>query len=120
MGTEAVKYDGGKPRMDLIPPEVMLALGAVLAVGAKKYSGRNWELGCDWGRIDAALKRHLIAWEAGQDCDPETGLPHLWQVLTNAAFLVTYAARAVGTDDRPQGCAVNLWDAPKTVEQAHG
>ncbi len=118
MGTEAIKYDGGKPRMDLIPPESMVAMGAVLAVGAKKYSGRNWENGCDWGRINAALKRHLTAWEAGQDNDPETNLPHLWQVLTNAAFLVTFAARGVGTDDRPKGCAVDLWSAPKAEEQA--
>ena len=120
MGTEAVKYDSGKPRMDLIPPEVMLALGTVLAYGAKKYSGRNWELGFDWGRSVAALKRHLTAWEAGQDNDLETGMSHLWHVLTNAAFLVTFEAREVGTDDRPTGCALNLWDAPKIVEQANG
>ena len=120
MCTEAVKYDNGKPRMDLIPPEAMLALGAVLEVGARKYSGRNWELGFEWGRSDAALKRHLIAWEAGQDNDPETGLPHLWHVLANAAFLVTFEAREIGTDDRAKGCAVNLWAAPKTAEQANG
>lgn len=120
MGTEAVKYDNGKPRMDLIPPEAMLALGAVLEVGARKYSGRNWELGFEWGRSDAALKRHLTAWEAGQDNDPETGLPHLWHVLANAAFLVTFAAREIGTDDRAKGCAVDLWAAPKTAEQANG
>ena len=120
MGTEAVKYDNGKPRMDLIPPEAMLALGAVLEVGARKYSGRNWELGFEWGRSDAALKRHLTAWEAGQDNDPETGLPHLWHVLANAAFLVTFEARQIGTDDRAKGCAVNLWAAPKTAEPAHG
>lgn len=122
MGTEqeAVKYDNGKPRMDLIPPEAMLALGAVLEVGARKYSGRNWELGFEWGRSDAALKRHLTAWEAGQDNDPETGMPHLWHVLANAVFLVTFEARKVGTDDRAKGCAVNLWAAPKIVEQANG
>lgn len=118
MGTEAVKYDNGKPRMDLIPPEAMLALGAVLAFGADKYAGRNWEQGFAWGRSDAALKRHLTAWEAGQDNDPETGLPHLWHVLANAAFLVTFEARQIGTDDRAKGCAVNLWAAPKTAEQA--
>lgn len=120
MGTVAIKHDSGKPRMDLIPPEAMLAMGEVLAAGAKKYSDRNWELGFDWGRSVAALKRHLTAWEAGQENDFDDGLPHLWHMLTNAAFLVTFEARAIGNDDRPQGCALNLWDAPKIEEQAHG
>lgn len=106
---EASKYDTGKPRMDLIPPEALYALGRVLEYGARKYADRNWEKGFAWGRSVAALKRHLSAWEAGQDFDPESGMPHLWHVLTNAAFLLAFEARGVGTDDRATGCAVHLW-----------
>jgi hypothetical protein len=110
MTEEGNKYDSGKPRLDLIPPEAEYALGCVLAYGAGKYADRNWEKGFAWGRSVGALKRHLTAWEAGQDRDPESGLPHLWHVLTNAAFLVAFESRGVGTDDRPQGCAVHLWN----------
>lgn len=106
---EARKDDTGKPRMDLIPPEALYALGRVLEYGARKYADRNWEKGFAWGRSVAALKRHLSAWEAGQDFDPESGMPHLWHVLTNAAFLLAFEARGVGTDDRATGCAVHLW-----------
>lgn len=106
---EGRKDDGGKPRMDLIPPEALYALGRVLEYGAAKYADRNWEKGFAWGRSVAALKRHLSAWEAGQDCDPESGMPHLWHVATNAVFLLTFEARGVGTDDRATGCALHLW-----------
>ena len=36
----------------------------------------------------AALLRHLMAYQAGEVNDPESGMPHLWHVATNAAFLV--------------------------------
>ena len=106
---EGRKDDAGKPRMDLIPPEAMVALGIVLSGGALKYGERNWEKGFAWGRSVAALQRHLTAWVAGQNYDQETGLPHLWHVLTNSAFLVAFEMRGIGTDDRPVGCAVGLW-----------
>lgn len=106
---EGRKDDTGKPRMDLIPPEALYALGRVLEYGARKYADRNWEKGFAWGRSVAALKRHLSAWEAGQECDHESGMPHLWHVATNAVFLLTFAERGVGTDDRATGCALRLW-----------
>lgn len=98
--TEARKDDSDKPRMDLIPPEALTALGSVLGMGADKYGERNWEKGMSWGRPYAALMRHLIAWWGGEDKDPESGMSHLHHVLTNAAFLVAYEARGDGTDDR--------------------
>ena len=97
---KARKDDADKPRMDLIPPEALTALGAVLAHGADRYGERNWEAGLDWGRITAALLRHLTAWMAGEDRDPDSGMPHSWHVLTNAAFLVAHEARGIGTDTR--------------------
>lgn len=96
------KYDGGKLRLDLVPVEAIEALGAVLTHGASKYGDRNWERGMAWSRPYAALLRHLLAWWRGEDIDPESGLPHLWHAATNAAFLVAYAGRGIGTDDRPR------------------
>lgn len=99
---EGRKDDGDKPRMDLIPPEVMTALGTVLSYGAKKYDQRNWEKGMNWGRPFAALMRHMWAWWRGEACDPETGYSHLWHASCCLMFLVAYEARNVGSDDRPR------------------
>lgn len=96
----AIKADGGKPRMDLIAPEALMALGCVLDFGAKKYAARNWEKGMSWGRVHAAVMRHLMAWQGGQDMDEESGMPHLWHALTGIHFLVAYEVRGSGDDDR--------------------
>lgn len=98
--TEARKDDAAKLRMDLIPPEALFALAAVLTHGADKYGERNWERGMDRGRIVAALLRHLTAWMAGEDADPDSGMRHSAHVLTNAAFLVAHEARGIGADTR--------------------
>lgn len=105
-----IKADTGKPRMDLIPPEVLFALATVLGFGAEKYAVRNWELGMSWGRVFGALMRHMWAWWGGQgpttksfafgDLDLETGFSHLWHALCCIAFLVAYEQRGVGEDDR--------------------
>ena len=114
MEVEGVKFDAGKLRMDLLPPDALEALARILTDGAVKYGSRNWERGMAWSRPYAALLRHLLAWWGGQDTDPESGHPHLWHVLTNAAFLVAYEQRGVGEDDRPgAGPLVRLEFVPK-------
>lgn len=95
------KDDANKPRMDLIPPEAIFALAAVLTFGADKYDARNWEKGLSWGRVFAAMMRHGWAWMRNRKPDPETGLSHMAHVLCCAAFLVTFEARGIGEDDRP-------------------
>lgn len=84
---EGRKDDRGKNRLDLIPPQVILALGRVMTYGAGKYGANNWQ-GVETDRYYAALLRHVMAWRSGEARDPESGMPHLWHVLTNAAFMV--------------------------------
>ncbi len=100
-GKEGVKFDSGKLRMDLLPPDALEALARILTDGAEKYGEYNWSKGMKWSRPYAALLRHLMAFWAGQDNDPESGHPHLWHVLTNAVFLTSYQIREIGEDDRP-------------------
>lgn len=95
------KDDSGKPRLDLIAPELLLGMGQVLDAGASEYGERNWERGMAWSRAYAALGRHMAAWWMGQDTDPKTGLSHLHHAACNIMFLVAYQHRASGTDDRP-------------------
>ena len=95
-----LKFDGGKHRMDLVPTEAITALAEILTEGAQTYGERSWERGMEWGRVYAALQRHLLKWWAGEDTDIDSGQPHLWHVITNAAFLVAYEQRQIGTDNR--------------------
>ena len=96
-----VKHDHDKPRYDLIPPEALEGLAQVLTFGAEKYSDRNWEKGMRWGRVFAAVMRHLWAWWMGESLDSETGLSHLHHAACCIAFLQTYEVRKMGADDRP-------------------
>ena len=97
---EGVKNDSGKVRLDLIPPEVIFALGDILTKGAEKYEERNWEKGMKWGRVYGALMRHLWTWWSGDNLDKETGKSHLWHAACCIAFLITYEERKIGEDDR--------------------
>lgn len=100
---QGVKYDGGKVRYDLLPPELLDATAQVLGYGARVYGPRNWEHGLTWGRVFAALMRHMWAWWARRGPDPDTGYSHLWHAACCLAFLVAFEARNLGEDDRPTG-----------------
>lgn len=97
----ALRYNEGKPRFDLIPPEAMIALAEHFRRGAIKYEDRNWERGMDWCKCFASLERHAWAWMNGEDFDVETRTHHMIAVAWNAIVLATYEARKVGNDDRP-------------------
>jgi hypothetical protein len=94
------KYDHGKPRYDLLPPDVLADVVKIFTDGAEKYGERNWEAGMSWSRPFAAAMRHLWAFWDRQNIDPESGSPHLAHAIVNLIFLMAYQGRDVGTDDR--------------------
>lgn len=94
-------YDAGKVRFDLIPAEWELALAQIMTMGAAKYADRNWEKGLSWSRRYGSLRRHLNAFWAGEDLDPESGLPHLAHIAWNALALMTFSKTHPEFDDRP-------------------
>jgi hypothetical protein len=100
--SEATKHDGDKCRLELLPPELLFAVGDILAFGAKKYEARDWEKGMDWSRVFGALMRHMWAWWRGESADAETGKSHLWHAGCCIAFLIAYEERKIGRDDRPK------------------
>lgn len=97
---EGKKFDDGKDRIELFPPEALFAISRVLTLGARKYDDRNWEKGMEWSRMFGACMRHLWAWWRGEDKDPETGYSHLWHAGCCIVFLITYEERQIGEDDR--------------------
>lgn len=99
---DAMKFDGEKVRLDLIPVTPLLAIGKILTYGAKKYAARNWEKGLAWSRCYAAALRHLFAWWSGETNDPETGLNHLDHALCEIMFLREFTETHTELDDRPK------------------
>ena len=98
-----IKHDGGKSRMDLIPPKVLLALGDLYALGAKKYDDRNWENGLQYSRLYGAMQRHANQWWAGEEYAEDDGQHHLTSVIWNAIALLHFVLEKQGNlDDRPK------------------
>jgi len=101
---EAVKYDDGKSRWELLPFDALDDVAKVLTYGAKKYDEHNWAKGMKWSRLLGAAMRHLTAWALGERLDPESGLPHLAHSVANVLFLSASERRGIGEDDRGPSC----------------
>mgnify|MGYP000197493268 CR=1 FL=1 len=95
-----VKYDDGKPRYDLMPPDAENAIAKILTFGAEKYADRNWEDGMNWGRLYGAARRHLSKYWAGENYDSDSGELHLAHAACCVMMLLSYQLRNVGTDTR--------------------
>lgn len=86
---QSAKADAGKIRPTLVPPALIEAVAAVREYGCSKYHDPD-----NWRRVEPqryrdALYRHWLAYLKNPDaCDPESGLPHLWHLACNAAFLI--------------------------------
>lgn len=101
MKKEGLRHNEGKLRYDLIPASADKGIAEVLTFGANKYAERNWELGMKWSKVIASLKRHLAAFEEGEDFDKESSLMHIDHILTNASFIKEYYKTCPELDDRP-------------------
>jgi hypothetical protein len=96
------RYDVGKLRYDLLPPDALEQLVLVYTKGAEKYADRNWEKGMSWSRCFGPLMRHAWAFWRGEDLDRESGLPHMAHAAWNCFALMAYTMRKIGNDDRPR------------------
>lgn len=98
---EGLRLNEGKTRHDLVPAFAQEQYARVLTAGSLKYAERNWEKGMDWSKVVASMKRHILAFERGEDFDKETGLLHMAHVMCNAGFLTEYYKIYPQGDDRP-------------------
>ena len=99
-GTGA-RYNNGKADFSLIPLSTLEDEAKVWSYGAKKYKAHNWMKGMPWSVPYACAMRHLSAWQAGEDIDPESGQPHLAHVMCNIRMLTLYSKTYLEGDDRP-------------------
>lgn len=96
----ALKFDQDKLPLNLLSTEAMNQTAAVLAFGAEKYAEHNWRQGFAWSRPLAAAMRHITAFNAGEDRDPESGLSHLAHAACCIMFLLEFEKTHQHLDDR--------------------
>lgn len=86
---QAVKADGAKVRPSLVPTGITWAISAVREHGNAKYKDPdNWKLVEPQRYVDAMYRHFLLFLEDPKSIDKDSGLPHLWHLACNAAFLI--------------------------------
>ena len=89
--TEARKNDrpDDKLRWELLPLEDVEDIVRVYTAGAKKYGPDQWQnLPDGIRRYKAALLRHLVEFDKGNEIDEENGCRHLAAVAWNAIAML--------------------------------
>jgi hypothetical protein len=81
-------------------PGSLYELARVFGYGEAKYARYNYLKGYPWSLSIDALFRHLLAFLAGEDTDPESGLLHTAHVAWHALTLTAFVQRGLGEDDR--------------------
>ena len=86
-------------RFDLLPWTAMEDVARVYGMGAEKYEDWNWAKGYDWSLSLGAAFRHMAAFGAGEDTDPESGLPHPAHAVFHMLALITFMQTHPDGDD---------------------
>lgn len=90
MNDQTAKADAGKARISLVPTAIIYAIAKVREYGCKRYPEGGKD---NWKRVEAeryrdALGRHFLEYiDNPHGVDSESGLPHLYHLATNVAFL---------------------------------
>lgn len=72
----------------MCPVSLIFAVAAIREYGTSKYHDpENWKR-VEPQRCRDAAYRHWLAYLSGEKVDEESGLPHLWHLACNIAFLI--------------------------------
>lgn len=85
---QTIKADAGKPKLTLVPQQIIFDIARVREYGLAKYgTSESWK-DVDIQRYRDAAYRHFLAYlKDPQGVDEESGLPHLSHLACNIAFL---------------------------------
>lgn len=85
---QTVKADAGKPKLTLVPHQILYDISEVREYGIKKYGDpENWKKVEKQRYRDAAF-RHFLSYLRDPDgVDEESGIIHLKHLACNIAFL---------------------------------
>lgn len=95
-----LKFDSGKPPLDLLSRVWLEGTANVLEYGRHKYAAHNWRKGIQFSRLLASAQRHILAFQDGEDVDAETNLSHLFHASCCLMFLSELQVRKPEMDDR--------------------
>ena len=85
---QSAKADKGKLELALVPSEIIRDIAAVRMYGTEKYHDPdNWKSVSRERYRNAAYRHWLSYLDDPQGVDAESGLPHLWHLACNIAFL---------------------------------
>lgn len=87
---QTAKADRGKPLLSLVPTRAVEGIARIREYGCNKYpiGGKdNWKQVEPQRYIDAMLRHAFAFKDDPYGVDEESGLPHLWHIGCNYAFL---------------------------------
>ena len=76
--------DKGKPRYDLIPPELLKRLADLYARGAEKYGEYNWQKANsqeEYTRLKASAFRHFMDWMNGWNIEEDHAVAVVFNIF---------------------------------------
>ena len=94
MFDQNIKSDAGKPRLSLVPMQIITDIARVREYGINKYGEKESWRKVEIERYRDAMLRHAFEYIKDPDgYDEESGMPHLWHLACNVAFLCELEAR---------------------------
>lgn len=96
-----VKRDENKPPIHLIPPEAIEGMAKVFAFGANKFDVDDWQNNGTVRERTGSIMRHTLAIAKGEFIDPESGLPHAYHVMAQAAMVDWQVQKKDGSAPKP-------------------
>lgn len=88
MQDQTAKADLGKPRLTLVPRQIIFDIARVREYGNNKYHDPdNWKTVEKERYRDAAFRHFMAYLDEPNGVDAESGLPHLAHLACNIAFL---------------------------------
>ena len=83
-----IKADAGKPKLSLVPPQVIRDIAEVREYGVGKYGDKECWRDVEIRRYVDAMFRHLLAYiEDPNGRDEESGIEHYKHIACNIAFI---------------------------------
>lgn len=95
---QVAKADAGKIRLTLVPRDLIWAVASIREYGCKKYpegGPDNWKQVEVERYRDAAFRHFMHYLDDPHGADEDSGLPHLWHLACNIAFLCSLEDEAI-------------------------
>lgn len=111
---QANRYNEGKPQLSFIfdAPHACEGIAKRFEIGCNKYGRNNWKKGLKWIELIDSMERHILAFQNGEDTDPEDGQPHVWAIAWNALILAEMFHTRKDLDTRYSHEKINVSKLP--------